>query len=320
MELAPGLHRLEVPFGERINAVYLIAGSERSLLVDTSTKDTAGAVLDECASLGVPAPAWVVTTHADWDHAAGNGVLRQRCPDIQLCCHQDDRAMIEDVELMISDRYGEFAHDHGYDETDDAKDAIRAGTAPAVMDRALTGGERFDLGDRSVWVMHTPGHSHGSISVHDPANNALVIGDAVLGDAVPLADGRPAFPPTYRYLDEYLATIDTIRRLAPELLLTSHYPVYAGATADRFLVRSLEFTDQVDAALRRAIADAGQPVGLLEVAASVSAELGDWPPEAAPALLFPLHGHLERMLASGSVQAIREPADTVTRYRPAVAR
>jgi len=51
------------------------------------------------------------------------------------------------------------------------------------------------------------------------------------------------------------------------------------------------------------------------VATAVSPDLGDWPAAAAPALLFPLHGHLERLLAAGTVTPLRELADTITRYR-----
>lgn len=315
MEVAPGIERIEVPFGDRINAVYLLTGSRRSLLVDTTTNDTAGQVLDACADAGARTPTWVVTTHSDWDHAAGNGVIRDSSPDSQLLCHEQDRAMIEDVELMIADRYSEFAHHHGFDETDESKDAIRAGTSQTWMDISLTGGEQFDLGDRHVQVLHTPGHSNGSISILDPQNAAMIVGDAVLGNAVPLADGAPAFPPTYRYLDDYLATTAGIRQQAPSLLLTSHYPIYSGTAAMEFLDETRRFTDRVEAALIDALRRVAEPVGLLEVATAVSPDLGDWPAAAAPALLFPLHGHLERLLAAGTVTPLRELADTITRYR-----
>ncbi len=321
MEVAPGIHRIETPFGDRINAVYLLAGSRRSLLIDTTTKDTVGQVLDACAELGAAAPSWVITTHADWDHAAGNGVIRQRSPDSRLCCHHGDRAMIEDIELMIGDRYGEFADAHGYDESPEAKDAIRAGTAQTTMDLSLTGGERFDLGDGwQVEALHTPGHSRGSVSVVDPRSNAVIVGDAVLGAAVPLSDGSPAFPPTYRYLDPYLATIDGLAELAPDLLLTSHYPIYRGSQVGEFLDQSRHFTERVEAALTATLAGSADPIGLLEVASLISVDLGDWPAAATPALLFPLHGHLERQLAAGTVTPVREDQDTLTRYRWVVGR
>ena len=315
MELAPGIHRIETPLGDRVNAAYLLVGSRRSLLIDTGTKESADQILDGCAEAGAPNPSWVVTTHADWDHAAGNGVIRRRSPNSLLSCHEQDRAMIEDVDLMISDRYGEFLHDHGFDETDQSKDAIRAATAVTAMDISLTGGEVFNLGDDwRVTVIHTPGHSHGSISVFDPRNSTLIIGDAVLGSAVPLANGAPAFPPTYRYIDEYLATIDAIRRLAPDLLLTSHYPIYVGSKVSTFLDESTDFTQRVEAAMRGAFRGSDVPLGMVELANAVSADLGDWPPAAAALLLFPMAGHLERFISSGSVAPSPRAGDTIVRY------
>jgi len=53
---------------------------------------------------------------------------------------------------------------------------------------------------------------------------------------------------------------------------------------------------------------------MFDIAGSVSSELGDWPKDAAPALLFPLIGHLERMIATGRVAMRREPQDAVALY------
>lgn len=316
MELAPGIHRIETPFGPRINAVHLLTGSRRSLLIDTGTADTAERVLAACADLGAPQPDWVLTTHADWDHSAGNGVFRRLSPNSRLLCHESDRALIEDVELMISARYGQFAQAHGSDETDESKDAIRAGTAPADMDLSVSGGEVIDLGDGwRVRIMHTPGHSDGSVSVHDPRSKALIIGDAVLGAAVPLADGRPAFPPTYRCVDDYLATIAAVDAMGIDLLLTAHYPVLSGRDVGEFLTESVDFTDQLELALTGALRGADQPISMLAVVDAIAPGLGGWPTEANAALLFPLIGHLERLVAADRVVAVRETADVVTRYR-----
>lgn len=314
MEVAEGIHRIETEFGPRINAAYLLVGETRSLLVDPTTTTTAGDVLAACRRLGVEAPTWVLTTHADWDHAGGNGVVRKTSPGTLLMCHQADQAMIEDVDLMITDRYGDFAEAHGYDETPESKQAVRDGTDAVDMDLVLTGGERFRLGsDWEVEAVHTPGHSHGSTSIHDLRSEAWIVGDAVLGAAVPLANGDPAFPPTYRYVDEYLATIDLLRKARPGRLLTAHYPVLDEQAAADFLDETERFVDRADGALAAAIADG--PVPLRTACHQLSASLGNWPPEAADALLFPLAGHLERMLERGSVEAVNGGAAGVTSYR-----
>src|SRR5438477_452809 len=86
------------------------------------------------------------------------------------------------------------------------------------------------------------------LDVHDPRSGSVVIGDAVLGEAVPLSGGEPAFPPTYRHVDAYLASIGLLRRLAPRALLPAHYPVYRDAAAQEFLAGSRRYAERVDRA------------------------------------------------------------------------
>lgn len=307
MEVAQGIHRIETPFGERVNAVYLLAGTRASLLVDTATKDTAGHYLDRVRD--APSPLrYVLNTHSDWDHTAGNGQVRANFPDALLLAHELDRPMIEDVEHLISRRYGEFAEPHGHDETDESKDVVRASTETASVDIGLTGGEVIDLGSGwRVTVLHTPGHSWGSVSVHDPRSNTVIIGDAVLGDAVPTAAGAPAFPPTYRYVDTYTATIDLLLQLSPSLLLTSHYPIYRDEDVALFLQSSRAYVDRVDRAVCDHLRDTAAPRSMADIVASVNDPLGRWPKAAAPALHFPLSGHLERLVSHGRVRADRGP-------------
>lgn len=316
MEVAEGIHRLETPFGDRVNAVYLLVGQRATLLVDTATRDTAGRIGDHLDEIGVAREdvRHVLNTHCDWDHAAGNGVVRELLPRAAFCCHELDRPMVEDVELLIRDRYGEYAGPHGYDETEEAKAAVRAGTRTTPIDIGLSGGEVIDLGGGwRVGVLSTPGHSWGSISVYDPRSRSAIIGDAVLGEAVPRSDGAPAFPPTYRYVDSYLGSIDLLRQLAPRVLLTGHYPVYRDGAVAEFLLRSRGYVDRVDRAVRAHLAGAAGPVSMAGLIDAVNGVLGHWPAAAAPALHFPLSGHLERLAAHRLVRA-RPGADGRVEY------
>jgi glyoxylase-like metal-dependent hydrolase (beta-lactamase superfamily II) len=306
MEVAEGIHRIETPFGDRVNAVYLLVGPRATMLVDTATRDTAGRIGSYLDEHGLPREdvRYVLNTHCDWDHAAGNGVVRELLPRATFCCHELDRPMIEDVELLIGERYGEFARPHGYDETEESKAAVRAGTLTTPIDIGLSGGEVVDLGGgRRVAVLHTPGHSRGSISVYDPRSRSAIIGDAVLGEAVPMAVGAPAFPPTYRYVDSYLGSIDLLRQLAPRALLTGHYPVYVDGAVAEFLLGSRNYVDRVDRAVRDHLAGAGGPVSMAALIGAVNGVLGHWPDAAAPALHFPLSGHLERLVSHRLVSA-----------------
>ncbi len=298
MEVAPGIHRIVAPLGDRFNALYLLVGDRAALLVDTGlAPDPKGTLLPYLERCGI-APAhirYVINTHSDFDHTGGNRSVREMLPDALLMCGELDRPMIEDLERMIGRRYGEFAADHGMDDPDATKDFIREQAGSAPVDIGLVGGEHIRLSDDwVVEVLHTPGHSWGSVSVWDPRSRALMIGDAVLWNAGLLSDGRPAFPPTYRYLATYLATIGRLEAMDIDLLLTSHYPVRRGPAVAEFLAESRTYADRVDWALSDELRRG--PRTLAELTVALGPRLGDWPVEASAYLCYPLLGHLERMV------------------------
>jgi glyoxylase-like metal-dependent hydrolase (beta-lactamase superfamily II) len=142
-----------------------------------------------------------------------------------------------------------------------------------------------------------PGHTRGHLALRDTASGAWFVSDAVLGVSVPLADGTPAFAPTYRYVDDYLRTIDALESAAPPLLCTAHYGVFAGADALEFLRASREFVHELDRATIAALDDLG-PSTLQRLLPAVNRQVARWPLDGTEgSLAFPLVGHLERLAA-----------------------
>ncbi|MEZ4868681.1 MAG: MBL fold metallo-hydrolase [Caldilineaceae bacterium] len=305
MEIAPGIHRIEAPLGERFVAVYLLVGQEDALLIDTGMDDTPGQCIAPYLDQIGLAPSkirYVLTSHADFDHTAGNASLKEMAPGALFLCHPLDQAMVEDIELMISARYGEFAADHGIDEPEAGKEFIRNSSRHVPVNLTVCGGETIRLGaDWQVAILHAPGHSRGHLTVHDQRSRSLIICDATLGNAVLFKNGKPAFPPTYRYVDSYVATMNRFRGMQVETLLTCHYPIYRGASVAEFLAESRAYVDRVDQALLGALAGATPAPTLRELCTTLSPILGEWPTTASDYLAFPLYGHLERLLQYGAI-------------------
>jgi glyoxylase-like metal-dependent hydrolase (beta-lactamase superfamily II) len=303
-QLRPGLHRIQAPLGERFIAMYLLTGPEGALLFDTGVADSVpGTLLPYLAELGFD-PAglrWVISSHCDFDHTGGNAALRAAAPNAEFLAGRADVAMTEDIELLISGRYGEFAARDGFDDPPQTTAEVRRSTGLVPVGRALDGGETFDLGGgRIIEVLAVPGHSPGHLALWDAANDALLISDAVLGETVPTADGRAAFPPTYR---DTVAYVDSIRRLRAHdasLLLTAHYPIYEGAAVAEFLDGSLAYTERVDAVIARELAG-GVELTSLELIRRSAADLGPWNAAAADYLIFPMTGNLERLVKQQKV-------------------
>ena len=318
MEVGKGVHRLAAPLGDRDDCLYLLWGEDAALLVDTGID---GSVADtlvphlEREELDPSHLRWVVNTHCDFDHVGGNAAVRDLAPHAVICCHELDRPLVEDVEALITRRYGEFAADHGIDESPETQDAIRGMTGTTPVDVGLAGGEVFRLGaDWHVEVLHTPGHSSGHVSVHDPRSQSVIVGDAVLGDTLLTRDGAPAFPPTYRDVDTYLASIRRLEGLRVETLLTAHYPVYRRAAAVDFLAGSRAFVDEVDRALRDALST-GEPRTMRALVDELAPRLGSWSDAARDALVYPFTGHLERLERLGAVARIASGTGVAYRWQ-----
>jgi glyoxylase-like metal-dependent hydrolase (beta-lactamase superfamily II) len=319
MEIRPGLHRVQAPLGERFVALYLLEGEHSALLVDTgirdSITDTLLPYMDE-HEIPLDKVTWAVNTHCDFDHTGGNGALKRAAPHVRVLAHRDDQPLVEDVQRLIDERYGEFRATDGFDDPQETTDYLRGVTDLVPVDAALSGGEVFDLGGRQVRVLHVPGHSPGHVAVHDPANRALMIGDATLGRTVPFADGSPAFPPTYRDTDPYLASIRAFRDLDVDLLLTAHYPVYEGPAVEAFLGESEAYVGEIDAIVTDVLRAAEAPLTTLEIVRAAGSRLGPWGAGALDYSVFPVTGNLER-LASGGVLTSRVDADGRRRWEVA---
>jgi glyoxylase-like metal-dependent hydrolase (beta-lactamase superfamily II) len=308
MEIRPGLHRIPAPIGERFVALYLLLGAEHGLLVDTGVRNSITETLLpylDARGIGLDRITWALTTHCDFDHTGGSGALKAAAPHVLFLAHAEDRVMTDDVEALIAGRYGEFRDSDGFDDPPELTAQIREVTQLVGVDRVVTDGEELDLGGRTVRILHVPGHSPGHLAVHDAANDAVLIGDATLGATVMTSDGRPAFPPTYRDVEPYLASIALFESIAPDLLLTAHYPVYEGEAVGEFLRESRAYVARIDDVVLQELGMRSAPVTTLDLIRATASRLGDWGAAASEYLIFPMTGNLERLEATGRVRSDR---------------
>jgi hypothetical protein len=135
----------------------------------------------------------------------------------------------------------------------------------------------------------------------------MIIADAALYNALYTKAGSPAFPPTYRFLDSYAATIQRLQGTPIEVLLTGHYPVKRGVEVDEFLAESLAYTERVDAAVKETLQKSTAPITMKELIAALgsTSKLGRWPEAANGFLVYPVAGHVERLVSYGLVEAGR---------------
>jgi glyoxylase-like metal-dependent hydrolase (beta-lactamase superfamily II) len=306
MEIAEGIHRIQVPFADRFLCLYLLVGDEAAMLIDTGLDEMPGKYIRpylDTAAISPQKIRYIVNSHADFDHTAGNASAKEMAPQAILMCHVLDQVMVEDMNRIIDDRYDEFKSTHGIYESEESKASMRANSRMLPVDVALQGGERVRLGRNwQIDILHTPGHSRGHLSFYDRRSQALIICDATLYNAVLRADGAPAFPPTYRYVETYVASMQRFQGMSIRMLLTSHYPIYTGAAIDEFLAESRAYVDRVDDALQAELQLASEPRTMRSLIDALAPRLGEWPAAANAALSQPLQGHVERLVQYGLVR------------------
>ncbi len=120
--------------------VFILAGTERALVIDTGRS---GLDIRRAAESVTDLPSELLLTHSDPDHTAGNRAF----PVFYM--HPSEASVYYKL------RSGRGSYLPVYD------------------------GDTLDLGDRTLEIVHIPGHTPGSISVLDRKNRCLIGGDPI---------------------------------------------------------------------------------------------------------------------------------------------
>jgi glyoxylase-like metal-dependent hydrolase (beta-lactamase superfamily II) len=150
---------------------YLFCGDDVSWLIDTGTG--IGNLRKLIRSL-TSSPVNVVTTHTHWDHIGGH----QNFENVYV--HQGDAAWLRDgIPLPLSVIRADMAK-IPFEVPHDSEFVLETYAPPLVTSPLILQHGDVLINSRfSLEVLHTPGHSPGSICLYERRSGTLVTGDVV---------------------------------------------------------------------------------------------------------------------------------------------
>ena len=220
VEIADGISIADLGTGgfEQFNAAFLIAAREPAL-VETGPGADADVLTAALERAGVDPGelAHIVVTHVHIDHAGGAGELLRRFPRATLWVHERGAPHLADPERLVASTARTYGTERML--------ALYGDTVPSPPDRlrAVDDGSLIPLGDRTLEVLHTPGHASHHVALLDTASGSMFTGEAG-GSFLPWASCyRPALPPPEVDVEAALASIERIRSRTPDRLLVTHF-------------------------------------------------------------------------------------------------
>lgn len=199
----------------QITAAFLVTG-ERNALVETGPRSTIDNVLAALEAQGIDRIDDIVVTHIHLDHAGAAGTLAQVFPEATVHVHEVGAPHLIDPSKLWSSASRIYG---------DAMEQLWGGIdpLPAERVRALTDGDKIDLGGRTLEAIDTPGHAYHHHVYLDDATGAIFTGDAVGVRLPDLGVVRPATPPPEFHLPKAIASIERIAALEPSRLYLTHF-------------------------------------------------------------------------------------------------
>ncbi|OGA30738.1 MAG: hypothetical protein A3G80_06740 [Betaproteobacteria bacterium RIFCSPLOWO2_12_FULL_62_13b] len=280
--------------------LYLLEGDTLAI-VDTGVHDTPtryiAPALESCGrTLGDVD--LILSTHGHYDHTGGNAEM-VAASGAQLWIHEADARFAEELDYQF-DTY--FANRHVLAGRPDRLEAARAAFKvnvgqPTKVDRKLVDGEVVDLGKGiRLRVLHTPGHTPGSICYAWESEGLVLSGDAAMGLST-----QPGGLPLIYYPADYKRSLQRLQELDIAVLgLGHHYrtlamppdSVHFGELVKTYLGACQEIADLIEDALRRS-ATARPGAGFLEVARNATDLVAQRLPIIKSAEGLPLYGNVE---------------------------
>jgi len=197
MQITKQIHAIKIPFIvtndqginiERFVYSYVVKGEE-ICIIDCGISGSEKIIYEYLENIGISPEeiSLMVLTHSHPDHIGSAPSIKART-GCKVAAHIAEKPWIEDIDLQ----YNERPLPNFYELVEGS----------VHIDTLLDDGNIIDLGDNAlIRIIHTPGHSKGSITLYLPHDGVLIT-----GDSIPLQGDLPI----YEDVNESIKSIDKL--------------------------------------------------------------------------------------------------------------
>jgi glyoxylase-like metal-dependent hydrolase (beta-lactamase superfamily II) len=191
-KLTDDTYAIYEPFQFEEAICYLATGTEKAVVIDTGTglgdlKKLVGELTD--------LPVSVINTHTHWDHVGANFQFDA------IACYNHPECIGKLTNGVSNERLRpSLMGDSIWKPLPENIDPETWSIPPVHQTRVFENGHTFDLGERTLEVIYTPGHSPGSVCFLDKKNRILFTGDTFF-------PGPLYVHPTDVNIEDYIASI-----------------------------------------------------------------------------------------------------------------
>jgi glyoxylase-like metal-dependent hydrolase (beta-lactamase superfamily II) len=208
-------------------SLYLITDNDEAAIIDCGLGEDAEKTLQQIKNeIPLEQLKWIIPTHGHPDHIGACNILKKNT-NAKLAAHYADTLMIEnDLDLYFkANRY-----------LNPVKEGVQGylnwrGGPNLRVDKILRDRDKLKVGSLDLEVLHTPGHSDGSICVYLPEEKALFTGDT----PTPAEVWMPWWLGAVFNAFSYEMSLQKILESNTRLFLPAHGPIHESPKWETFV-------------------------------------------------------------------------------------